>query len=606
MLIQNKKIIKKLNYGLSKRLDNFSTLLDVVKIDAKNGSPTLIVNRNEKELFLHSSYNPENEAYTIANTINSKEGSPLIFVGVGLGYHLPIILRKIKPKFFYLIELDPFILNETLNTVNLEDPIYSDLMGISLATTIEEIKSSILEIIEKSPEVPELVVLPSYQRIFKEEIDLVYNFYQQKITNVYDQLAAEFSFQSLWGINSVANLPIILKTPNLFLDIELEQFRDKPAIIVGAGPSLVHEIDNLKKIQKDQSAYIFSVGSAINALIEYNIKPHAVIAYDPKVQSKRAFEKIKDLNISNIPLVFGTTIGTAALNDYPGEKVHFFTSQDFFNPLLLLDSGYTNIIVNDAPSVTVVTLELLNKLQCSPIVLVGQNLSFQNNVRYAKGINYKPDPSMKTIEPNKTYFVESVNGEQLSSSKEYILIKNNIELFLEKHSHLKVINSTKNGAKIHYTTYNNLEDIMLEFIPNNVTKSIKINVRNNYNKIKVNQKLREYTEESVNFSILIRNVVLLLQNIEKYRQKKNVVKLNQLFSKLDSEIHKIMSLTYFNSLIKPMTRTYFEKTSREIQLINQKKEVLEKADDIIIHFTNLIKLWNFTNNNVSTMLKNYE
>lgn len=77
-------------------------------------------------------------------------------------------------------------------------------------------------------------------------------------------------------------------------DIDQKAFEGKPAIIVAAGPSLSEEFEHLKFIKENGLAYIFSVGSAINALIEHGIYPDAACTYDPKERNQNVIRIIKD------------------------------------------------------------------------------------------------------------------------------------------------------------------------------------------------------------------------------------------------------------------------------------------------------------------------
>lgn len=600
MLNGNKHLIRKLNEELLGKLEYFPDENNVFKINAKNGTPTLVVTHNAKEQFLHSSYNPEREAQTITANVDISEETPLLFVGIGLGYHLPLILEKVNPKLFYIVEILPSILKETLNSIDFNQPLYKNLSSLFLSSTEAEVRDTIRDILQKSPVPPKLVVLPSYQRIFQNEIDFIYQIYQEQITRVHDQLVSDFSFQVLWGINSLNNLPVILDTPNVFRDVDKKQFKGKPAIIVGAGPSLTYEIDHLKKIQEEQSAYIFAVGSAINALIEYDIRPHAVIAYDPKKESTRVFEKIKQLDIKNIPLLFGSTIGSDALRDYPGEKIHFMINQDFLNPFLLWNKDFNNLkIINDGPTVTVIALQLLCELECNPLILVGQDLSFHKNRRYAKGIEYKKGSSGESVVPSKTFYVQSVNGEELTTSKEFMLAKNSIEEFLFNHSYLNVINCTKNGAEIKYSTYASLESILTNFKKNTVNGEIKRNDKNSYYRDDVRRRAGKLLLQSEEFPQRLESIISILKEIECYKQQKNI---DKIFSKLNANIHEIRRSEYYQTLIGPMTRSYYDTSVKEIQFIRNNKNTKEKASDIVNIFDKLINNWSLAHKELSEPL----
>ena len=146
------------------------------------------------------------------------------------------------------------------------------------------------------------------------------------------------------------------------------QFKGKPAMLVAAGPSLNEEIENIRYIKENGLAYIFSVGSAINTLIYHNIYPDAACTYDPTVNNQKVFAKVKEKNIKDIPMIFGSSVGYETLIDYPGKKYHMITSQDTVSNYYLKTEEEDRLdIVLDAPSIAVVTLQLLYVLGFNPV-----------------------------------------------------------------------------------------------------------------------------------------------------------------------------------------------------------------------------------------------
>lgn len=158
------------------------------------------------------------------------------------------------------------------------------------------------------------------------------------------------------------NFGEVLNTPNILLEKKGE-FKDKPAIIVAAGPSLNEEIENIRYIKENGLAYIFSVGSAVNTLVYHNIYPDAATTYDPGKFNQNVFTKIKEKEIKDIPMVFGSSVGYETLLNYPGKKYHMITSQDSVSNYYLRNENNKPIdMVYDAPTIAVVTLQLLYEL----------------------------------------------------------------------------------------------------------------------------------------------------------------------------------------------------------------------------------------------------
>src|SRR5690606_34518616 len=176
-----------------------------------------------------------------------------------------------------------------------------------------------------------------------------------------------------------------LSTLNILAD-KKHVFQDKPVLLVAAGPSLADEYDNLRYIKEHGLAYIFAVGSANRALIANEILPDAVVTYDPQEHNYQVFQPMYEKHIDTIPMIYGTSVGYETLEYYQGPKLHFITSQDSITPYFAKNTITKSDIVDDSFSVAIITLQLLLKMNAGPIILVGQNFAFRDNLFYAKDI----------------------------------------------------------------------------------------------------------------------------------------------------------------------------------------------------------------------------
>src|SRR5690606_20679404 len=127
-------------------------------------------------------------------------------------------------------------------------------------------------------------------------------------------------------------------------------------------------------------------------LIHHDIYPDAATTYDPSARNQIVFEKVKEKDIADIPMIFGSSVGYETLIDYPGKKYHMITSQDTVSNYYLKNKNEDSIyIVQDAPSIAVVTVQLLYELGFNPIILVGQNLAYKGKKRHSEGVHYSKD-----------------------------------------------------------------------------------------------------------------------------------------------------------------------------------------------------------------------
>ena len=193
-------------------------------------------------------------------------------------------------------------------------------------------------------------------------------------------LNANAAYQRKWLLNSIRNFKHLLATPNI-LRME-NRFKGIPALIVAAGPSLLDEIENLRIIKEKGLAYIFSAGSG---LVPYSITVFTLTrpSYDPN-KFDGVYKQVFEQKITEIPLIFGSTVGLS-VEKYPGPKAHMINSQDTVAPYYLrLKDGRTPTFY-DSSTISVVLVQLLKHLGFDPVILVGQNLAFRGEYRYASG-----------------------------------------------------------------------------------------------------------------------------------------------------------------------------------------------------------------------------
>ena len=135
-----------------------------------------------------------------------------------------------------------------------------------------------------------IIEMPRYKRVFPAYCNEFHRVVKESIESKRLNLHTNQRFQKRWVYNSLKNHDYVQETSNI-LKFDFSPFRDKPLMIVSAGPSLALEMNNLKYIKENKLAYIFCVGSAINALIENDIVPHAMFTYDPGVHNATRSEE---------------------------------------------------------------------------------------------------------------------------------------------------------------------------------------------------------------------------------------------------------------------------------------------------------------------------
>lgn len=588
-LRQNYRDIRELLNVAEEKIDNQS----IEVISTRSGLPTIQVSTENRVQLIHSKYDPVREAEKFVEQFADKiqHYDHVFFYGVGLGYHVEAFLRKYPNLSYTLYEPNPYVFYHYVSQKKLSILPLSKLKHIHVEKNELDMKQFLQQFSEQLNEKVLLVSLPSYEKIFKQQYEKFFTTFKEVISDKKSGFHTNLAFEKRWTINSIINLPTTIQTPNILHDIDKDKFKGKPAIIVSAGPSLAEEIENLRYIKENGLAYIFSVGSAINALIEYGIYPDAACTYDPTPKNQIVFEKMVTQGIDSIPLIYGTSVGFETLKKYLGPKIHMITSQDTVSPYYL---NYENDIVidkvNDAPSIAVVTLQLLYKLGCNPIILVGQNLAYKDKKLYSKGIEYTHISS--TINENELksgFKVESVDGGQVLTNEGFNRMRMQMEMYIKAFDDTTFINTTIGGAKIQGTIFEPLEQVIIERLKNKSVESDWYHsLQPSYSIEKVSQKQKKMDVYLAEFQLLIERLSKSLVKLENLINAKLEKEFDRLYNKIDKEFKKFTNNEFYKVFIAPMVRVQFELAAKNIQSVRFEKDAVKKANEIKNTFAKFI------------------
>lgn len=407
-------------------------------------------------------------------------------------------------------------------------------------------------------------------------------------------------------MNSIKNFKYVLKTPNILKE-KRGAFYGKTAFLVAAGPSLNYEIENLKRIKKDNMGYIFSVGSAINTLLYHGIYPDIVASYDPKIGNQKVLEIIKNENITDIPLLFGSSIGYETIENYPGKMTNVITSQDSVsNYYLSEDLGDQVALVQDASSIAVITLQILEKLGFSRIVFIGQNLAFQGNKQHSEGITYSKDITESEME--KALVVEDVYGNEIRTNQGYNSMRRQIEYYISlfKDKGIEFINTTKNGAKIEGTEFMNLDELIENvLIKGNkdilLVEDIAEKDKNNYNLDSLKNNREKMGMEFNNIEKIIRDYHDVLEKIDRLTNNGNFKQLENMYAKQDEQLRKLENNDFYKTFILPMNRVQYKFLVDNIDNLNSIKNPLLKGKKVYREFKVFILGCEQTKNSIKEM-----
>ncbi len=184
-------------------------------------------------------------------------------------------------------------------------------------------------------------------------------------------------FGKIWTKNFFRNMHRYFKSQKLIP--YLGWASQKPAIIIGAGPSLEEALPFLQKQQNH--ALLIACDTALPMLQQAQINPDFVITVDP--QEKNSLYLRYSSNKNHI-LVADPAIHDSTFEGYKDQNIILMDSifplytpfEDFWGHCGLLASG---------GSVSTSAFDFARKIDADPIVMVGQDLSFTKKKSYSSG-----------------------------------------------------------------------------------------------------------------------------------------------------------------------------------------------------------------------------
>lgn len=587
MLADNIRFLKENYSGLYDELKNHKAGKESVFVveTTKDQNKTLKFQDNQRGVYIHSKYKPLREAESIVDMLEEREiideKSHVVFYGIGLAYHIEAFTQRYPDTKFSMFEPTFEGLNCYLGEKSLESLPIKNLLTVQCGESPFGFNEFIGEFVKNVDKRVIICELPVYRQIYAREYSDFLLRFKNFVKGQRSTINVNYAFKKRWIINSVNNFETVLKTPNILMENN-GVFKDKPVVLVAAGPSLDFEIDNLKRIKNEGRAFIFSVGSAINTLISNEIEPDAMCTYDPTEMNQMVFKKINEMEITSIPLVFGSSVCFEVLEQYQGPKFHMLTSQDTASSYFLKDKEQRIIDrVNDAPSIAVVTLELLAKLQVSRVILVGQNLALLESKNYANGIDYHPQND-EVINQNSV-IVKDVFGKDVETNESYLAMKRQMEMVINQYQ-LAVINTTVGGGYISGAPFQRLDQLFENELSDSIVKGDEfktIEMMSMYDETFMLERLKKFNKDYLKYHELLAEIKKCLKKIKDLRKNKNIKQISAMHKKLDSLLEKMEENEFFKNFALMMNRVEHDLLVNKIQRIKQEKNELKKVDQLM-------------------------
>lgn len=563
---------------LENKNDNLDISLELIETKSKKYSAKVF--KDNKSIFLHSAYDPEKEANTLIKEI--EEDLDLVFVfGIGAGYlikalkKLNIDVAVIEPsiKFFNLL-IDNFKLDKIL-----EDNITFFIGGDDI-TDIEKFIS-----LTNTKKV-KFFITRSYTTLFNEEA----LFYQQKVLSIVDKKIININtisrFDKLWAYNIASN--VIEISTHYGVNKFFNKYKNIPAVIVSAGPSLEKNIIKLKEMKN--KALIIAVDTAMKPLYSNNISPHFVITIDPQKKNSKYF---RNVNFKDSVLIAESSVDKEAIDSFNGAIY-------FINSIFPLAKYFMEILGNRGDittggSVSTAAYDFAIRIGANPIIMVGLDLSFPNYQTHIKGSYheenffteiYKLDSYdsriYKVLIAGNLREEKNIYNEKVWTDSRFDMYKNWLEEQCIKNDKIKFYNATEGGIKINGMDNIKLEELIEKY--NDIDIDVETNKNDNdlerKNEILTNIKnglIKIDNEISKIKPYVIKAIELCYKINEDLKRHRHVEKLLENLNEYDIKILNISKVNEFLGItmqktIKSITEGFiFEDEKYDKSIVNSYK-----------------------------------
>lgn len=419
---------------------------------SRTGLPVLRLTKGDRKVYLNSVYDPELEAKRWAERRSGNEKG-LILCGSGFFYHLKAILNVGGYQRIVCYEPSPAILKACLQVMDLTG-IKGDFLLLT-GNNYQECVNLISQYLMYSILDSDWVELPSYQEVFSDEIKAFQSAFRESVRISRANLATANLFGEKWTSNAVKNLSTITNSPGV--KHFFNQFSGIPAVIVSAGPSLEKNIRLLNDIK--EKAVVICAGTSIRAMAKFGVKPHFLVAFDGTDYNKTIYS---NLDLEDICLVYNYRFNHHALSYFTGKKAYMKLDMETFSDFLSLKSGYEFGTVRSGFSVAHPSLDFAIKLGCSPVILIGQDLAYTGDKRYAES-QYQKVIDRNKLPPN-CFITKDIYGQDIVTDKQLDSFRVLFELMVsEYYRDKRIFNATEGGQPIKGVPNHKLADLINEY-----------------------------------------------------------------------------------------------------------------------------------------------
>ncbi len=429
-------------------------------LESKSGVPTVKVNG----IFFHSAYAPLVEADYLLQEVDPKKYNNIVFIGMGLGYHIKRFWNN--PYFqgkIVIVEKNAALFKKALMASDWTKLIADRMVIFAVGDDVDQTFRTIEEcgFFQINMGNMGIVIHPPSTQVFMPYYLPICKRIRGALGFMRGSFGALRVFHDYWVKNAMEDLVDVVASPGLS---QLERLAEGiPAIVVSAGPSLDNDIETLKKEQG--KAVIFAVGTAYRVLLKHGIRPDFVVVVDAHEVILKQF---KDIDPAGTYLIAANFIRKEIIDQFIPRVFFYYSANNPYYTLLPASQNKKGDLFAGG-SVAHTAVDAAVKMGCNPVILVGQDLSYgtdgsrsyaSGSVYDGKSITYDDEDDFKR---KGLLWVKGNYDDKVLTGQTFYVFISSFEKYLRQNPHVEIINATSGGAFIEGAKLIRLAEVMARY-----------------------------------------------------------------------------------------------------------------------------------------------
>jgi hypothetical protein len=373
MLRKNLKVISKINPCLQKWLKETPNVDWIQKIKSQNGDDNILIKEGSRQFPAYTMENPTKIAKEAAENMNLYKEDISIILGIGLGYLVNEITKKMEKK-HRVVVIEPVaqMVEMALSKFDFTKYINNGQLILVTPDGKTDLINNVTFLLHHLSNDNVVSAWPFTVEFYTRKRDDEYGDLIKHIGDVLNQILCNVGTVAgaAGGIiadNDMNCLPYVIKSRGV---AELKDlYKDKPAVLVSTGPSLAKNIHHL--IDAQDNVIIIAVGQALRVLLAYGITPDFIATVDFGSVNFCHFEGLLD---SDVPLVTINRTYAPLIKAWQGPKFVAATPVPGAEKMatgILTDKGFCEA----GGSVAHLVFGIAKLLGTNPIIFIGQDLA---------------------------------------------------------------------------------------------------------------------------------------------------------------------------------------------------------------------------------------